>query len=60
MIEKIGEPDLDLAEAHDHRDDYHRRNVGEIRAAVTRGATGIETSYFLEQGSFLNRAREPS
>jgi hypothetical protein len=58
MSDEITGTDLDPAEADNAREDYHRRSMGELRSSVTRGATGIETSYFLEQGALLSSARE--
>jgi hypothetical protein len=44
--------ELDAAspETRSVHEDWHRRNMEEIRAAVTRGAGGIEASYFADQG----------
>ena len=52
--------DPDLLDERSFQLDYHRKNMEEIRAAVTRGTTGIEASYYVEQGSLLTLARESS
>jgi len=50
MDEDFAEADADLQESRTVREDWCRRNMEEISAAVTRGATGVEASYFLDQG----------
>jgi hypothetical protein len=45
-------------EARSVLEDYHRRNMEEIRATVTRGAAGIEASYLFDQGILLGLGRD--
>ena len=50
MDEDFAELDADSQESRNVREDWCRRNMEEVRAAVTRGATGVEASYFVDQG----------
>jgi hypothetical protein len=59
-MNEIEEPVSESLELRDLLQDYHRRNMEEIRSAVTRGAAGIEASYFCDQEVLLSLAREPS
>jgi len=58
MSDEVAEPDTDGLEARNVLDDVHRQYMQEIRATVTRGATGIEASYFCDQ--HLSLAHTPS
>ena len=49
MYEEIIQAVTDSPEARDILEELHRQNMQEIRAAVTRGASGIEASYFCDQ-----------
>jgi hypothetical protein len=57
-MSKIEEPLPDSLQLREFLQDYHRRNMEEIRSAVTRGAAGIEASYFCDQEVLLGLARE--
>jgi hypothetical protein len=56
---EITEPDVDSLEAN-ALEDWNRKNMEEIRAAVTRGAAGIEASYFCDHGVLLSLASRSS
>jgi hypothetical protein len=49
MPESLEESNADLGDPGEFRQDYHRRTMEEIRAAVTRGAAGLQASYFFDQ-----------
>jgi hypothetical protein len=51
MSENFEDIDPDSPEARQFRQDYYRRTMEEIRVAVNRGTTGIEASYFIDQGT---------
>lgn len=58
MNERLEEPDSDPLEVGEFRQDYHRKNMEEIRSAISRGAAGIEASYFCDHEVLLSLARE--
>jgi len=50
MDENFAELDADSQENRNVREEWCRRNMEEISSAVSRGAAGVEASYFLDQG----------
>jgi hypothetical protein len=49
MNENFEESDADSPDSRASQQDYHRRTMAEVRVAVTRGAAGIQASYFFDQ-----------
>ena len=60
MYDEITESDTDWLDARSVLDDVYRQNMQEIRATVTRGATGIEACYFCDHGVHLSLANASS
>jgi len=60
MYDEIEEPDTDWVQARNVLEGVYRQNMQEIRATVTRGAAGIEASYFCDHGVLLSLANSSS
>jgi hypothetical protein len=56
MDEEIPELDPASPEMRKVREDWHLKNMEEIRATVIRGSTGIEASYLVDQAVRISRA----
>jgi hypothetical protein len=56
MYNEFDEPDTDSLQERKVLEDVYRQNMQEIRATVTRGAAGIEASYFCDQEVLLSLA----